>query len=179
VRDVTVITASLPGREVQRAESIASVGAQTILPADHLVGIDYRREGGHRVRNLLASAVETTWTHILDDDDLLLPEHIETLLDHASGADIVYTYAQVIGDPNFDLYNRPFDPALLRQSSIVSHVAMIRTELLLDLGGWKAEKGYDWKLWVRALDAGAKFAAIPEKTWIYRLSPDWLHESRP
>ena len=101
------------------------------------------------------------------------------MLEHTEGADVIYSYASVIGDPAFNLYNRPFDPDLLRTTSIVSHVAMVRTELLLDLGGFDNEKGYDWKFWIRALDAGAKFVSVPEVTWVYRLSPEWVHESRP
>jgi len=32
----------------------------------------------------------------------------------------------------------------------------------------------DHDLWVRALDAGARFRCIPEVTWTYRLG-DWPH----
>jgi hypothetical protein len=102
------------------------------------------------------------------------------MLDYSgAGADIVYSYADVVGDKSFDLYNRPFDGNLLRTSSIVSHAAFVRTELILDLGGWDNQKGYDWTFWVKALDAGAQFVSVPEKTWIYRLTPEWNHESRP
>lgn len=178
--EVTVITASLPERAALREEAVRSVIGQTIRVADHLVGIDFQKKGGWRMRNLLASAVDTKWTQILDDDDLLLPNHIETMLDYAGdNGDVVYSPAQVIGDPRFDLYDQPFDPNLLRSTSIVSHVAMIRTELLLDLGGWDPVKGYDWRFWIKALDAGAKFTRAEEKTWLYRLTPDWSHESRP
>jgi hypothetical protein len=179
VSEVTVITASLPERSSQREECIRSVATQIIKPADHLIAIDYQKIGGWRPRNLLVSQVETKWTQLLDDDDLLLPNHLETMLDHAEGADVVYSYPTVVGDPAFKLYSRPFDPDLLRKKSIVSHVAMVRTELLLDLGGFANEKGYDWKFWVRALDAGAKFVSVPEVTWVYRLNPEWIHESRP
>ena len=180
MNDVTVITASLPDRGRLREDAIQSVASQTMPPSDHLIGIDYQRIGGWRVRNLLVSQVETEWVQILDDDDLLLPNHISTMLDYSgAGADIVYSYADVVGDKSFDLYNRPFDGNLLRTSSIVSHAAFVRTELILDLGGWDNQKGYDWTFWVKALDAGAQFVSVPEKTWIYRLTPEWNHESRP
>lgn len=177
--EITVITASLPDRVAQREECIRSVAAQIIKPADHLIAIDYQKIGGWRPRNVLASQVETKWTQLLDDDDLLLPNHLATMLEHCDGADVIYSYATVVGDPAFNLYNRPFDPNHLRQSSIVSHVAMVRTELILDLGGFDNEQGYDWKFWIRALDVGAKFVSVPETTWIYRLNPEWHHESRP
>lgn len=177
--DITVITASLPERISQREECIRSVAAQIIPPADHLIAIDYQKVGGWRPRNMLVSQVETKWTQLLDDDDLLLPNHLATMLEHTEGADVIYSYASVIGDPAFNLYNRPFDPDLLRTTSIVSHVAMVRTELLLDLGGFENIKGYDWRFWIRALDAGAKFVSVPDVTWVYRLNPEWIHESRP
>jgi len=178
---ITVITASLPERADLLRDAIASVRAQTHLPADHLIGIDYQRIGGARVRNALVAATTTPWVQILDDDDLLMPEHLAALAAKAdaTGADIVYSYCSVEGDDTFNLYNRPYDRETLRNLSIVSHNALVRTELLLDLGGWLEEPGYDWKLWNRAADAGAKFACLEERTWHYRLNPTWRHESRP
>ena len=179
MKDVTFITGTIPGREHLLAEAVASVKAQTVTPADHLIAVDYQLRGGWRPRNILAFAVETKWTHVLDDDDVLKPDHLERLLAHADGADVVYSHCEVLGDAHFDLYNRPFDAGLLRRMSIVSHNALIRTDLLLELGGWANEKGYDWRLWIRALDTGARFVCVPEKTWKYRLNADWQHESRP
>lgn len=178
---ITVITASLPERADLLRDAMASVRAQTLQPADHLVGIDYQRTGGARVRNALVAATTTPWVQILDDDDLLMPEHLAALAAKAdaTGADIVYSYCSVEGDDAFNLYNRPYDRETLRNLSIVSHNALVRTELLLDLGGWLEEPGYDWKLWNRAADAGAKFACLEERTWHYRLNPTWRHESRP
>lgn len=175
-RDVTVVTASLPDRATLREEAIQSVAAQTSTVADHLVGIDHQRIGGWRMRNLLCSAVETKWTLLLDDDDLLLPNYVERVL--AEDADVIYSHAEVIGDPAFNLYEQPFSGAALQQSSIVAHVALVRTELILDLGGFDPIKGYDWHFWRKAHAAGATFVNVPEKLWIYRLNPDWAHESR-
>lgn len=177
--DVTVITATTGNRPQLLREAMDSVKAQTYAPADHLIAVDYQVRGGHRPRNLMASAVATEWLAVLDDDDLLYPNHLESLMAQAANADVVYSWCDVEGDEHFDLYNRPFDPELLRRSSIVSHNAMVRTDLVLDLGGWPEEKGYDWKLWVKALDAGARFVCVPERTWLYRLTPTWNHESRP
>jgi len=175
--DVTVITASLPERAALREEAIQSVALQTVPVSDHLVGIDHQKIGGWRVRNILASSVTTKWTLLLDDDDLLLPTYVERVL--AEDGDVIYTHAEVIGDPAFNLYNRPFDREALNNSSIVSHVALVRTELLLDVGGFDPVKGYDWRFWQKIAAAGGRFVNIPESLWIYRLTPDWRHESRP
>lgn len=176
--DVTVITATMPDRKDLLREAMESVRRQTLQPADHLIGVDYKQVGGYRLRNILASAVDTTWLHVLDDDDVFFPEHLEKLMASSQEADVVYSWCQSEGD-DFQLYNRPFDPELLRTTSIVSHNAMVRTELVLDMGGWEQEKGYDWRFWVRALDAGARFVCVPEQTWLYRLNTTWRHESRP
>jgi hypothetical protein len=176
---VTVVTASLPERAAMLAEAVASVAAQTVAVQSHLVGIDHARRGGAAMKNALASAVTTEWTMVLDDDDLLLPDHVATLIANAGGADVVYSAPVVEGDPLFTLYDEPFSHEMLRRASIVSHTALVRTELLLDLGGWPIVQGYDWMLWRAAADAGAKFKKVDGVTWVYRLTPEWAHESRP
>jgi hypothetical protein len=32
-----------------------------------------------------------------------------------------------------------------------------------------------WDLWVRALDAGARFKCVPAVTWTYRMNAEWEH----
>ncbi len=176
---VTVVTASLPERSEMLAQALASVAAQTVPVQAHLVGVDHARRGGAAMKNALASAVTTEWTMVLDDDDLLLPEHVATLLAQAGRHDVIYSAPVVEGDPNFTLYAEPFSVEMLRRASIVSHTALVRTELLLDLGGWPISAGYDWHLWRSAADAGASFLKVDGATWIYRLTTEWAHESRP
>lgn len=177
---VTVITPTmLPERTVLLAEAVASVTAQTRKPDEHLIGVDYLRAGGARMRNVLAASVNTEWLAVLDDDDVLYPEHLARLMDAAAHADVVYSWCDVTGDDPWTAYNQPFDADLLRQTSIVSHNALIRTELVLDVGGWDQVPGYDWRFWHKALDAGARFVCVPERTWRYRLDATWKHESRP
>lgn len=176
---VTVVTASLPERAAMLAEAVASVASQTRPVVAHLVGVDHARRGGATMKNALASAVTTKWTMVLDDDDLLMPEHVATLLASAGNHDVVYSAPIVEGDPQFTLYDEPFSVEMLRRASIVSHTALVRTELLLDLGGWPIARGYDWLLWRAAADAGASFVKTDGRTWVYRLTPEWAHESRP
>lgn len=175
---ITVITPSLPERASERSASIASVIAQSVTPADHLVLIDYQRLGGWRPMNVLANAVQTEWTQILTDDDMLLPQHFEKLWPLCNDADVVYSPALLLGNSPWEGYDEPFDAAKLRTKSIVSHNALVRTELIRKVGGWKQESGYDWTFWVRCLDAGARFARLPETTWIYDLGNHVVHESR-
>jgi GT2 family glycosyltransferase len=167
---ITVITASLPSRAAMLAECLASVAHQTEPPAAHLVGIDHIRAGTASVRNGLLAAARTEFVAVLDDDDVALPEHLATLL--SVSADIVYTLPSVEGRAGWQPVG-PFDPERLRRESYIPATALIRTELLEDMGGWRdsadTPNGWeDWDLYLRALDAGARFAFIPTVTWRYR-----------
>jgi GT2 family glycosyltransferase len=167
---ITVITASLPSRSAMLAECLASVAHQTEPPSAHLVGIDHIRAGTSSVRNSLLAAARTEFVAVLDDDDVALPEHFATLL--SVPADIVYTLPSVEGRPGWQPVG-PFDPERLRRESYIPATALIRKELLEDMGGWRdsadTPNGWeDWDLYLRALDAGARFAFIPTVTWRYR-----------
>lgn len=175
---ISVITATmLPERSHRLAEAVASVQAQTLRPDEHLIGVDFRRTGGARIYNQLAAGADGDWLAILPDDDVLFPDHLASLIE--LGGDVAYSWAEVTGPDPWTAYNQPFDPELLRRLSIVSHVALVRTELVLDLGGWDEVQGYDWLFWVKALDAGATFRCLERPTWRYRLDAGEWHESRP
>lgn len=176
---ISVITATLPERSALLAEAVASVTQQTLPPDEHLVGYDYRRRGGARAYNVLASAATSDWLAILPDDDVLYPSHIERLVAHRENADIVYSYCDVTGADPWTAYNQPFDAEALRRTSVVSHVALVRTQLVLDLDGWDDGPAYDYRFWLKALEHGARFVSVPERTWLYRLDAGWKHESRP
>ena len=169
---ITVLTASLPTRTAMLAECVASVAAQTYAAATHLVAVDIARAGSSAMRNRLLAAVDTDWTAILDDDDVLLPHHLGVLRVAADEADIAYSLPAIEGRNGWQPVG-PFDPDRLRRESYIPATALVRTSLLRELGGWRAvsvaPNGWeDWDLWLRALDAGARFTFVPDVTWRYR-----------
>lgn len=169
---ITVTTASLPSRTAMLGECIASIAAQTVRPLAHLVAVDTARAGSSAMRNVLLAAVRTEWTAVLDDDDVAFPDHLESLASGIEGADIIYTLPTVEGRGGWQPVG-PFDPERLRHESYIPATALVRTVLLRDLGGWRSvsvsPNGWeDWDLWLRALDAGARFAFVPRVTWRYR-----------
>jgi hypothetical protein len=168
---VTVITAALPTRQPMLQEACASVAAQTVPPAAHLVGVDHRRDGSAVMRNRLAFAADTPWLAFLDDDDLLLPHHLEALLGTVDGADVAYSYCHVQGREWTP--NRPFDPDALRASNYIPATVLIRSDAFRRAGGFRpsgqVQHGWeDWDLWLRLLDAGCRFAWTDTVTWLYR-----------
>src|SRR5262245_62500713 len=89
---VTVVIPTIGGREQLLDRALASVWAQS-RPADAVaVARDTRRRGAWWARNLGAGMVRTSWTAWLDDDDELLPNHLDTLVGvgEATGAGMVY-----------------------------------------------------------------------------------------
>lgn len=176
---VTVITATMPGREHLLADAMASVASQTVKPTEHLIAVDYVQRGGARVYNLLAAAANTEWVAILNDDDTFYPQHLQTLLEASDAADVVYSWCDATGPDPWMAYNQPFDPDVLRRTSSVSHNALVRTQLIENVGGWDEAKGWDYRFWLEAMERGARFVCVPEVTWQYRLDAGWKHESRP
>lgn len=169
---VVAVTASLPERHQFRADAIASVAAQTFAPVAHIVAIDYERAGPASMLNrMLPTALATgaDWVAQLADDDVLYPHHFETMISHADDADVVYTYCDVEGRGAWNP-NAPFDAARLRRENYIPATTMIRADLCEQLG-WREDAAHgweDWDFWIRALDAGAVFRCVPERTWLYR-----------
>ena len=170
--DTTVITASLPHRAHLLADAVASVAAQT-HPAEHLISVAAMR-GVADVRNSLMRGAETEWVAFLDDDDLLDPHHLETLLAHSDGADVVIPYCRFDGPPLPEGYcNRPYDRAALRRHGIFPITVLARRDAVLAAGGFATEGWDDWQLWNRMADEGRRFVTVPEVTWTYRTAtPD-------
>lgn len=169
---VAVVTASLPERAARLAEAAASVAAQTIPPAAHLIGIDFARHGPTAVRNALVRAAGTEWVAFLDDDDVLYPGHLATLTAGAAGADVVYSFCDVEGRGGWTP-NQEFDAAALRSYNFIPVTALVRRSAFLSVGGFpESHPVEDWDLWRRLLDAGAEFRCVPTVTWLYRFHGD-------
>lgn len=166
---VTVLTAALPERADMLAEAIASVRAQTYSDVEHLYAIDEDRQGAAPVLNRLLEEARGDRVMVLDDDDLLDPGHLDTVLGHTDGCDVVYTLPRVEGG-SFTQYHEPFDARKLAAGhNCVSHNALMPTALVRQVGGWRNVQWFDLDLFCRLEQAGAEFRQIREETWTYRL----------
>lgn len=172
---VSVITPALPSRAGLLASAIRSVADQTVPVVEHLISVDVERNGTSYTRNRLHLAARGDWIVPLDDDDRLHPtfvEHVTTGVDLAA-VDVVYTDCRVEGRDGWTP-SGPFDPERLRAESYIPVTALIRSDLLRDLRGWRGSSAClngweDYDLWLRALDQGARFAYVPGEQWTYRL----------
>lgn len=145
------------------------MAAQTAQPVAHLIGIDFARRGPEAVRNDLVAGATTEWVAFLDDDDVLLPHHLATLLAASHGADVVYSFCEVEGRGGWTP-NLAFDAAALRSYNFIPVTALVRRAPFVLAGGFAGgtHPTEDWDLWRRLLDGGASFVCVPEVTWRYR-----------
>lgn len=162
--DITVITATIKGREDMLAEAAASVAAQTLPAAAHIVYLDERRKGIRHSMNQLWPQVQTPWMQWLADDDILYPDHLEKVAALTPDADIVHSYCDVEGRDGF-LPNWTVEES----GYWMTATALMRTSLVAGLGGWSMD---DWPedhhFWLKAKNAGARFAINTTPTWLYR-----------
>lgn len=191
---VTVVTATIPGREDMLARALRSVDHQTLQPEDVIIVLDEKREGAAATRNRGLTGVETELVAWLDDDDQLLPRHLEAcaaaLADGA--ADLAYPGMIVIGmrDPLATSVNgkwvNPFgvefgpeqEHHLRTEGNFIPVTYVVRTELVRRAGGFPEPWGFDavasrdcedYGLLLALLRGGARFRHVPERTWIYNV----------
>jgi len=145
---------------------LRSVEKQTVAPASHIVIVD-ETDYVSKMRKLV-SMVETEYYVEVDDDDIVYPEHIETLSANL-GADLVWTWCDVTGAPHS--YNSHYTPGRLAEINYIPSNCAVRTETVERVGGWidvrKADHP-DWNIWRRMETAGATFVNVPKVTWNYR-----------
>src|SRR4051812_9475074 len=186
-RNVSVAIPSIPGREELLGRALDSVQAQTVAPQRVLVHTDVERHGAAWTRNRLLAQVRTSWVAWLDDDDELLPDHLQVLLDGAnqSGADLIFSNPIVVGVPDplavcdddgrvvQSPVNVPFGPAqeqwLRERGNFVPVTTLVRTSALRTIDGFpdphsvpvpaSSNSGQceDYLALIKLLDAGYRF----------------------
>lgn len=183
-RDVTVVIPHIPVRPNALARAVKTVALQTQRATAISIAVDVDRQGAGPTRWRALATARTTWVAFLDDDDLLLPHHLDALLTRAecTGADVVYSGCRVLDSegqpiplrPEWGNFGHEFDAALLREMSYIPITSLVRTEYALGSSFTPPAGSHyeDWGFYLKMLDAGATFAHVPEVTWI------WNHNGR-
>lgn len=173
---VTVVIPTIPPRMKMLRRALWSALTQNTPPAAVIVETDTAREGSAVVRTRGLMKATTEYTAFLDDDDQLLPQHLQVLAQVAerTGADVVYPWPQMAGgpDPCPDRFGQPFDPDLLRRRSYIPVTSLVRTSLAQQVGGFRipdCSPHDDHGFYLAMLDAGATFVHVPARTWIWNI----------
>lgn len=173
-----VITPSIPERAELMVEAAASVAAQTVSCSHH-VYLDHERLGPAIIRNTIMTRISCEYVAFLDDDDLLDPHHIETLLSacESERADLAFSwYRSVGGAPEAERIHEWDDYAfgvMLGGRNLIPVTVVANREAILEAGGFQPTDRYeDYSLWMRMLLDNARFVVVPEETWTYRFAGD-------
>jgi glycosyltransferase involved in cell wall biosynthesis len=196
---VTVVIPSIPPREALRERAAGSawaalqrLDASGLLPERSGTGVlivqDSARKGAARTRHLGLTQVQTEYVAFLDDDDVMLPDHLEKLYGAAvehqadylwSRFVIVHSDGSLQPGPAFlgEKAFRQWDDNDPCQTTITT---LVRTELALDVGGFEQfddtgelidgqRRGEDFEFTMRCREGGAEFRHVPAVTW------HWFH----
>lgn len=183
---VTAVVPTIPPRSgALLGRALESIQAQS-RPVDAIsVAVDQHHEGAAATRNRALVSSLTEWTAFLDDDDTWGPGHIELMLRHAeaTGADLVYPWFSVPGgfDPFPAYEGQPFNPQKLREvQNFIPVTVLVRTRMAKVVGGFESRNAStapgaspceEWGLWLKLLDAGAKFEHLNARTWEWHWHP--------
>ena len=182
--DVTIITATIPTRADLLARAVASVKAQTVQPAAHLIMEDTEKIGGAAVLDKLLKKVRTKYVAVLDDDDELLPRHIEAIYTSIteSDADLVYPWFRYQTSGNAGHLERYFGVAWSNDDVHQVPITWIAKTLTIKRAGGFSEGyitesmdldsggnriGYDFILIQRLVAHDRIIKHHPEITWVY------------
>jgi glycosyltransferase involved in cell wall biosynthesis len=144
-----------------------------------------RNAGPGPARDRAIQATDTPLLAILDADDLLLPDHLETMAAAYQRAPGLVSAQELPWAPGHgpDLARRrmrptpvPADPraqlvALLQRNYV--NFPLFSRELYQAAGGFRERfrVGEDWDLWIRMLRAGARITETSHPTALHRVRP--------
>jgi GT2 family glycosyltransferase len=186
-RDTVVLAArsalmqTLPPAEVLVVCDGCTDGTQAALEAigdPRLHVLDLPKGPGYAYdhRNRALEQAQTEAIVYLGDDDLLLPDHLAQIASAWGDAIDVVTTPAIIVAPDDGLswigadWSAPGAREHLRRenTNVMASVA-IRVALAQQVGGWDGaiSRAADWDLWRRALEAGARPAAVAEPTVLH------------
>ena len=145
------------------------------LPA--LLHVAGANSGPSVTRNRLLARARGEFVFVLDADNGVYPAILERLvaaLDDDPVAAFAYAPIAAIRGTEFTrlVSARPWMPQQFRHGNYIDAMAMVRTAVLREFGGWNAQMdGWeDFHLWVRLAEAGHHAAFVPQVLSWYRTS---------
>lgn len=183
--DVTVCTAHIPIRGPHLSRAVMSVAAQTVSPKAHLISVDYNHLGQPANLDKCVWSADTKYVAILDDDDELLPDHLEVLFDYieSTRADLVYPWFKFETSGHAGhLEEFAFKEWKNEEFHTIPITWMAKTEVVKAVGGFSVgfdplsfnvdERGFrigsDRSITRKIVNAGYVIKHFPKVTWIYQ-----------
>jgi len=151
----------------------ATIARETAVPVHYCVHADGR--GPSTSRNFGARVADAEWLAFLDDDDRWLPDYLRAALAHED-ADLVLVARWDFDETGARRPGKSPAPSydeqrwLRRNLGGTGSSMLIRRALFLAIGGFdpKLRAGEDRDLVIRAMRAGARYAAVGERLLEHR-----------
>ena len=150
----------------------------------HLIASD-ENLGLPRARNVLLSQARFGHAMMLDSDNQLVPSGVAILYESARQTGAVLAYGNILMvDPSGsvrDVVSNDRVAANLRNENWIDAMALVKTERVLELGGYDCQWLYgleDWELNQRLFSLGEPMAFVPVVVGSYTISPlSMIHEA--
>ena len=154
--------------------STDAVTAEALSALPGSVRLVRQRNSGVAVaRNRGFAETDTPYVLFLDADDRLAPGALEALreplqADERSG--FAYGHQRFFGELSGEMRFPPYDPYRLLDRHLIGPTALMRRELVEDVGGYDpAFRRYeDWEIWINALAHGWRGVRVDRVTHEYR-----------
>ncbi|KAB8137559.1 glycosyltransferase family 2 protein [Gracilibacillus oryzae] len=152
--------------------------------------IDLEKNSHHvRARNTAVSYVKSEWIMLIDDDDLILPTHLETMLHEAKEYDFVYSDVEIVNyrmeecarvPVSHRLFAYEFDLEAMRKfSTYVPSGSMYRASIHHEIGLFdeKMRNYWDWDFFLRVAK-NFRIRRVPVAGVLYDFSETGNNQSR-
>ena len=187
--EISFVIPTIAPRHSMLCRAVDSIREQTVRPGTVHVVEDTNHDGAARTRQRGLEAVNTPWVMFLDDDDALMPQHVQRCIEHqsATGADYVFPWfmiKDVVGgehpewDPFPMEFGTPWSNDKPRQTTITT---LVRTELAKAVGFTSPppDRFVDGQIWgedytftLGIMANGGVISHLPERTWW------WYHHGK-
>jgi hypothetical protein len=180
---VTIVIPHLPEREELLAELLKSIELQTYQPDEVIIEIAQPEDNAAVTRTRACEKVKTTRIALVDDDDLLLPNHLDVLMRRMDEWDFDLTYSYFRSEPKgidpLGRFGAVFSGFHLIQANYIPITHLIRTELLQSClpyepmpddvrALYKNKLLEDWHMLLKLLDIDCRFNHVPVVSWVWR-----------
>jgi GT2 family glycosyltransferase len=184
----SVLASRMTDTEVVVVDDGSSDGAAQVVtgwasahPEMRLLMVEHPvNRGLAAARNAALDFARGEYCFVLDADNWVYPNSLEVLaraLDDAKGAAFAYGYLAMYmsGEPFGLLSWYPWEPLRLRAGNYIDAMALFRTEVLRELGGYSSDRRlYGWEdydLYCRLAESGRHGEFVPQIVGRYRVSP--------
>jgi hypothetical protein len=161
-----------------------SIASQTVSPKEHIISVDYNKIGQPANLDKCVWSAKSKYVAILDDDDEMLPDHLELIYDYieSTGADLVYPWFKFETSGNAGhLEEFAFKEWKNEEFHTIPITWIAKTDVIKAVGGFSNgfdpcsfnvdEKGFrigsDRNITRNIINAGYIIKHLPKVTWIY------------